>query len=222
MQFLNEKHIDLKINYITMEFIELFFKKEKMRKLFLLFLLSLPIIYFYRHTIKESISNIMNHHKKTKSDIIIDQPSYYLINVLDAKEFQDAHIKGSINVPFSKINTFLNTIENKEIPLIFYCSNYYCTASDAAAKIAVKKNFKTVFVYKGGMAEWYQASKENNIFEYEGPAKEEYLQIVILPQEEVLDPELDIIDEDNTNTEGFKIISINNLQNFLKEGIIIK
>jgi hypothetical protein len=125
-------------------------------------------------------------------------------------------------VPFSKVSTFLKTIENKDIPLIFYCSNYYCTASDAAAKMAIKKDFKTVFVYKGGMAEWYQAAREDKSFEYEGLAKEGYLQVVILPQEEILDPELDIVDEDSMQEDSFKIISINNLQNFLKEGIIIK
>ena len=176
-------------------------------------------IYYYRDNISQKISS---WNKKNELQKTTGIPSYYLVNVLDKKEFNDAHIKGSINIPFSQVNSFLNDITNKEIPLLFYCSNYYCTASDAAAKIAIKKGFTTVFVYKGGMAEWYQTAKVDSAFEYEGPAQEEYLQIVILPQEEILDPELDIIDDDTIKEESFKIISINNLQNFLKEGNLIK
>lgn len=177
------------------------------------------MLYYYRDLISEKIA-IWN--KKDESKKIIEIPQYYLINVLDQKEFDDAHIKGSIHVPFTKVNSFLNSIENKDIPLVFYCSNYFCTSSDAAAKMAIKKNFKTVYVYKGGMAEWYQAAQEDKRFEYEGSGLAEYLKIVILPQEDILDPELDIIDDDNMNVNNFKIISINNLQNFLKEGILIK
>jgi len=193
-----------------------------MKKIFLLIIISLPIIYFYRAPIKDTIDNIMYSAENKINLKLKSSVNYYLINVLDKKEFDDAHITGSINVPFGQVNNFLSKIDNKEIPIIFYCSNYYCTASDAAAKIARKKGFKSVFVYKGGMAEWYQAAKENKEFEYEGLAKDDYLQVVILPQEDILDPELDIIDEDYIQENSFKIISINNLQNFLKQGIIIK
>lgn len=193
-----------------------------MKNFFLLILISLPIVYFYSGTIKDAIVKIIYYNEDKKNLKLADQAKYYLINVLDQKEFDDAHITGSIHVPFSKVSNFLSALENKEIPLIFYCSNYYCTASDAAAKIASKKGFKSVFVYKGGMAEWYQAAKENKAFEYEGLANEDYLQVVILPQEDILDPELDIIDEDYIQEDSFNKISINNLQNFLKQGIIIK
>jgi rhodanese-related sulfurtransferase len=152
----------------------------------------------------------------------VEDPDFYLINVLDEKDFNDAHIVGSIHVPFSKINLFLNEIENKNIPIIFYCSNYFCTASDAAAIMAIKKKFNTVFVYKGGMAEWYQASLEDKSFEYNGPAKADYLKIVIVPPSDELDAEVDPIAEDKNDAQNIKIISINNLQNFLKNSKIIK
>lgn len=189
------------------------------KKKIILLVAVLGIMYYYKDTMYQKISHMIQQ-KEIKVEI--EEPKYYLVNVLGEKDFNDAHIKGSINIPFEKVNSFLNAIKNKEIPLIFYCSNYFCTASDAAAKMAIKKNFKTVFVYKGGMAEWYQAAQEDKSFEYVGLADADYLKIVILPQEEILDPELDIIDEDNSGIENFKIISINNLQNFLKEGILIK
>jgi hypothetical protein len=91
-----------------------------------------------------------------------------------------------------------------------------------AATIAIKKNFKNVYVYKGGMAEWYQANLEDPNFSYNGPAKAEYLKLIILPEEEIINIENDIIDEDEVNIEKYKIISIKDLQNFLKEGIILK
>lgn len=150
-----------------------------------------------------------------------ESPSFYLVNVLDKREYDDAHIKGSIHVPFGEVSRFLNSISDQSIPLIFYCSNYYCTSSDAAAKIAIKKNFKNVLVYKGGMAEWYQAGQEDKEFAYEGAGKADYLRVVILPEEVLLNEEEDIVDEDSQKTPHFKIISINSLQNFLKTGRLI-
>lgn len=150
------------------------------------------------------------------------RPAFYLINVLDKEAFDDAHIKSSIHVPFEEVSKFLNNIEDLSIPLIFYCSNYFCTASDAAAKMAIKRNFKNVFVYKGGMAEWWQAAQENPEFLYEGQGKADYLRIVILADEAFINEEEDLIDEETQNTTKFKIISINNLQKFLKEGRMIE
>ncbi len=188
-------------------------------KKILILLFIICLLYFFRDSIfkKFFISN------KSKEAIpLVNDSKFYLINVLDEKDFNDVHIKGSINIPFAKVSDFLKQLKNKDIPLIFYCSNYFCTASDEAAKMAINNKFLNVYVYKGGMAEWYQAAKEDKSFEYEGEAKSEYLEVVILPQENILDPDLDIIDEDYSGSELFKIISINNLQNFLKEGILIK
>lgn len=146
---------------------------------------------------------------------VVEKKSFYLINVLDREEFLDAHIEQSIHVPFEEVPTFLNAIEDKSTPLIFYCANYFCTSSDEAALIAMKKGFSNVFVYQGGIAEWYQASKSDSSFLYNGPAQAEYLEIIILPKPE---HEESIEEYSSDKTHKIKKISIKDLQKILKKG----
>jgi rhodanese-related sulfurtransferase len=140
----------------------------------------------------------------------------YLINVLDEDAFVDAHISGSIHVPYDGVKKFLLSVDNKDVTLIFYCSNYYCTASDHAAEQAISLGFKNVFVYRGGMAEWYQLAEHDSSYVYEGPAKLEYLKFVIIPDLEldntILSDDIEIVEK------KFHIIDANNLQKILKEG----
>ena len=145
---------------------------------------------------------------------------YYLINVLDKKEFDDAHIEQSINVPFETVSSFLDNLPDKKIPLIFYCANYLCSSSDDAAAIAVKKGFTDVSVYQGGMAEWYQAHQNDPVFIYNGPAEEEYLRIVIFPKGDSNEENNIHGNRKNLYYKKVKIIAINDLQKILKEGTI--
>ena len=115
-----------------------------------------------------------------------------LINVLDKEEFEDAHITGSINIPYHEIEKTLKLIpHNKKV--IFYCANYLCTASSEAAKSAVRQGFKNVYTYEGGMAEWYQINLNDKSYTYKGPAQLSYLQVII-PQPEYKEEEHELED----------------------------
>jgi rhodanese-related sulfurtransferase len=115
-----------------------------------------------------------------------------VVNVLDKNFYDDAHIKGSINVPYEKVDDFLAKT-NKDTTLVFYCSNYMCTASHEAVKQARKLGFKDARVYSGGMAEWYQMRKNDPSFELVGTAKDKYLEIM-LPKPQDDDVNLHTID----------------------------
>lgn len=104
-----------------------------------------------------------------------------VVNVLDQEDFDDAHIKNSILVTMDELPVFLSTLSKSTI-LIFYCANYLCTSSDEAAISAIEDHFSNVYVYKGGMADWYQLSKENDEYKYDGPAVKNYLNIIITPK----------------------------------------
>jgi rhodanese-related sulfurtransferase len=148
---------------------------------------------------------------------LIEKKPFYLINVLDQEEFLDAHIDQSVHVPFEEVASFLNSIEDKKIPLIFYCANYFCTSSDEAALLAIKKGFTDVSVYQGGIAEWYQASQRDSSFIVNGPAEAEYLKIVIFPNNEK-----NTIEEENklNKQKNIKKILIKDLQKILKKDIL--
>ncbi|MGB8468040.1 MAG: rhodanese-like domain-containing protein [Candidatus Babeliales bacterium] len=88
-----------------------------------------------------------------------------LVNVLDKAAYDDAHIKGSIQVPFEELEHWATTIENKTVPVVVYCANYMCSASSDAVKTLQAAGFKNVSAFEGGIAEWKHLG-----FPVEGPA----------------------------------------------------
>lgn len=92
-----------------------------------------------------------------------------VINVLDKKFYDDAHIPGSIHVPLLEIEKRAkNWLKTTEV--VVYCSNYTCSASGKIAADLKKMGFEKVWAYEAGMAGWKQAG-----LPVDGPAKEKYL-----------------------------------------------
>jgi rhodanese-related sulfurtransferase len=107
------------------------------------------------------------------------EPTLRVINVLDTALYNDAHIKGSIQVSMSDVENVAASW-NRSVPVVVYCSNYFCTASGDVAKQLQTMGFEEVYAYEGGTAEWYQQG-----LPIEGPANESYLKIEIpAPEEE--------------------------------------
>lgn len=104
--------------------------------------------------------------------------SLYVVNVLDADLYNDAHIKGSINITLQELEAKAKAWDH-ETPVVFYCSNYMCSGSGQAAKMLTALGFKDVRAYEGGTAEWYQLSKTDPSYIIEGPAQQRYLSIVM-------------------------------------------
>jgi len=106
-----------------------------------------------------------------------------LVNVLDKVIFDDAHIKGGKGV--ESINIAMETLKDaakqwdKAVPVVVYCSNYWCTASGQGARELTELGFKEVWAYEGGMAEWYQLNQQNPEFAIEGPAQMAYLKMKV-------------------------------------------
>ena len=92
-----------------------------------------------------------------------------IINVLSEEYYNDCHIKGSIHIPFEEVEDKLSTL-NKNNHYVIYCADYPCMSSYHIADVMIKKGFKNVWEYAGGMAEWYQKG-----YPIEGLAQEEYL-----------------------------------------------
>lgn len=111
-----------------------------------------------------------------------------VVNVLDKAMYDDAHIKGSINVTMDQLAAEAEKWA-KDATIVLYCSNALCTASSDTAKMLAEKGFTDVAAYEGGMAEWFQLSKKNPEFVVEGPAQAEYLSLEVQkPAEEATAP----------------------------------
>jgi len=92
-----------------------------------------------------------------------------VINVLDQDSYNDCHIKGSVNVTLDAIEQFATSLD-KNTEIVVYCSNYQCSTSEYVAKKLKALGHSRVYVYEGGIAEWYQKG-----LPVEGPSKIGYL-----------------------------------------------
>ena len=95
--------------------------------------------------------------------------SLVVINVLDQDFYDDCHIKGSVNVTLDAIEQFATTLD-RNTEIVVYCSNYQCSTSEYVAKKLKSLGCNRVYVYEGGIAEWYQKG-----LPVVGPSKTAYL-----------------------------------------------
>lgn len=104
----------------------------------------------------------------------------FVVNVLDADYFDDCHIKGSVHVTLDQLDDFAKKLDKQKAEVVFYCSNYMCTASGFSAQKFKDMGFEHVWAYEAGMADWYQKGLPT-----EGPCKKPYL------TKQIEQPELD-------------------------------
>ena len=130
-----------------------------------------------------------------------EEPKLRIVSLLEKKYFDDAHVKGGagveiINIDGEDVEKVAKNWDLK-VPVVTYCSNYYCRASHGTAKKLKELGFLNVSVYSGGIADWYQLSQKDAAYALEGPAngpaKKEFLDIVI-PKPDTEAGELKIVD----------------------------
>lgn len=145
-----------------------------------------------------------------QKEVVIGQPvNLKVINVLAKELYDDAHIAGSINIPFGEVDKVAQS-ENwpKDIHVILYCSNFECAASLSEARKLKNLGFVNAAAFEGGMAEWYQLAQKDPSYKFAGPAKEEYLKEVVgKPEEKV---------------EDIKIITAQELKEHLEKAGVLK
>ncbi|MGH8523105.1 MAG: rhodanese-like domain-containing protein [Gammaproteobacteria bacterium] len=80
---------------------------------------------------------------------------FALVNVLGEETFAMAHIPGSINIPRGNEGVFeRHFAKDKEI--VVYCASFDCPASANVAAALVKRGFRRVYDYAGGLSDWQQ------------------------------------------------------------------
>ncbi|MCC5823068.1 MAG: rhodanese-like domain-containing protein [Phycisphaerales bacterium] len=105
--------------------------------------------------------------KRIKADelnkILSEDPRARVINVLDEEMYRKQHIPGTVNIPVSDPD-FVNKVESqtndKSAPVIVYCANTECNASDKAAEKLEQAGFRDVRDFAAGTKGWEQAGHE--------------------------------------------------------------
>ncbi|MDX1757520.1 MAG: rhodanese-like domain-containing protein [Marinobacter sp.] len=84
---------------------------------------------------------------------------FVLVNVLPREQFNERHIRTSINVPLTDDN-FTQEVEtvagDKHREVVVYCANFQCDASAKAAEKLEAAGFDHVFDYEGGTQDWFE------------------------------------------------------------------
>lgn len=77
-----------------------------------------------------------------------------LVNALSPIEFKNLTIKGSVNIPASKVKDNTLLPEDTRTPLVFFCKGPLCDKGHRAAKTAIALGYTNVKVYQAGLPDW--------------------------------------------------------------------
>lgn len=139
----------------------------------------------------------------TQQDV---EPDVRIVDVSPSELHRDAHIPGAINVQERDVEQYFDRW-SKETPIVFYCANVMCTASQEATHKAREYGFKYAYAYKGGMAEWYQLAQQYpETYSVVGPAQEAYLSMPSEVTQQMMDKDT--------------VITAQELQKLRKTGIL--
>ena len=80
-----------------------------------------------------------------------------VVDVCDAEEFANGHIKGAVHVPLDQLEAKLpGAVKNKSTPLILVCASGI--RSKRAQALAQKLGYEKVHSLQGGLAAWKEAN----------------------------------------------------------------
>ena len=94
---------------------------------------------------------IIKHIDVVSAQVKLDNEKVILIDIRDAKSFNEGHINGAINLSNSNLNDFINS-SDKNDPIIVYC--YHGNSSQNAVQLLVDFGFLDVYSLDGGYEEW--------------------------------------------------------------------
>ncbi len=86
-------------------------------------------------------------------ELMSEDNQYVLVDARDSEAFEKMHIPGAVSMPVDDIDELSEGLD-KEKDVVIYCSGMMCDASTDAAAVLLKKGFKKVSEYKGGIQDW--------------------------------------------------------------------
>lgn len=86
---------------------------------------------------------------------MMDSEDTLVVFPLSPIEFNDLHIKGSVNIPMAQLERELP--KDKFRKIVFYCLGVKCVASWRAAVKAVELGYRNVYAFREGLPGWIAA-----------------------------------------------------------------
>jgi len=95
------------------------------------------------------------------------QQNVLFIDAREPADYQYAHIKNAINIPFDHFDEYKHLLNNidKDRTIVTYCAGTDCDLSILLSNILFEMGYKKVYIFFGGWNEWLEANypieKEN-------------------------------------------------------------
>ncbi len=95
------------------------------------------------------------------------QQNVLFIDAREPADYQNAHIKNAINIPFDHFDEYKHLLNNidKEKIIVTYCAGTDCDLSVLLGNMLFEVGYKKVYIFFGGWNEWLEANypveKEN-------------------------------------------------------------
>jgi rhodanese-related sulfurtransferase len=84
-----------------------------------------------------------------------------VFEVLSEQHWAAGHIPGAKAMPLDRIAEVARTeAPDKDADVVVYCASETCKNSEIAAEKLVTLGYRSVFVYRGGKADWKAAGRE--------------------------------------------------------------
>ena len=84
-----------------------------------------------------------------------------LFEVLSTQHWAAGHIPGAKAMPLDRIAEVARTeAPDKDADVVVYCASDTCRNSDLAAEKLATLGYRSIFVYRGGKADWKAAGLE--------------------------------------------------------------
>ena len=89
--------------------------------------------------------------------MIQKESSITVVDVLAEEIYEKIHIKGSVNIPYAKLEHDAFTKLDPRKTIITYSIDYECPVSRLAAAKLHEFGFRKIYYYPGGLKEWLEA-----------------------------------------------------------------
>lgn len=84
-----------------------------------------------------------------------------VVDVLSPDSYKEYHIPGAINVPVGENfdENIRQAVPDKDTPVVVYCLDEQCLASEKAGKIMQRLGYARVYDYAAGKEDWREANR---------------------------------------------------------------
>ena len=143
---------------------------------------------------KDLLSEVLDNNTYMSVDqvaklIVTEDSSVQVIDLRSPEEFRKANLPGSVNIPYDKLleNEQISLLANGKSKNIFYSNGDF--ESNYALAISRGLNYRSTYVMRGGLNEWYKtvmnssfkgekiSARENALFEYRSRAKKMFMEM---------------------------------------------